>query len=357
MKDAILNELVPQVKRNCIISDARYWGHYSMCGLLLRLRELYRFEQGIPMGQPLGDKTVAEWIGKMESEWDRLKEEEFIPLIISGEEFGPFHVDSINRLLNLHGLVYGAGLGMYMKPVFFLADLERLDVRTDHVIYMAGKEYARDLSIHPAMLQERKVFSRRYPMEVLIHQKYEEFRAAKTQGTLWRAFSAYGVNDHMSQGDFSRIVDEEIRASVYHELGELAESDRLGTAWNEMLAGLTDKRAAVFARGVKDTLADTTDSGFFDYVIRGRRAGTLAFYFSFMDGYRRTLTCDLRAAYSSNPGDGNWTELEVARKRTYDKAKVIADELLRTAAGSKRGAVLEIIYKYLNGVCGSGQAD
>lgn len=348
MKKALLKELIPQVRRNCLISDARYWGYYSMCGLLLRLRELYRFEQGMGFGRSPGDKTVAEWIGETEAEWGRLQEEEFGPLRFGQKTYEPFDVDAVNSFLVGQGLVYGAGYGLYMKPVFFLADLEKMVVNDDHHVYMAGREYARDLSLHPAMLQERKVFTRRYPMEVLIHQKYEEFRAAKNRGALWRAFSAYGVNDHMSKEDFSRIVDEEIEAAVYHELGELSESDRLGPVWNEILAGLNDKRAAVFARGLKDTLADTTDSGFLDYIISGRRTGTLAFYFVFLDGYRRTLTCELRAAFSGNQDGGNWAELDDARRRTYDKAKKIADELIAAGSRSKGSkAVLDIIDSYL----------
>jgi hypothetical protein len=42
-----LHALITSIKRNCNISDAKYWGFYSLCGLLLRLRELYRSEKGM----------------------------------------------------------------------------------------------------------------------------------------------------------------------------------------------------------------------------------------------------------------------------------------------------------------------
>jgi hypothetical protein len=44
-----IQTLTSQVKKNCNISDAHYWGWYSVCGLLLRLRELFRAERGIKL--------------------------------------------------------------------------------------------------------------------------------------------------------------------------------------------------------------------------------------------------------------------------------------------------------------------
>jgi hypothetical protein len=35
-----IESFTSQVKRNCNISDAKYRGYYSLCGLLLRLRDL-----------------------------------------------------------------------------------------------------------------------------------------------------------------------------------------------------------------------------------------------------------------------------------------------------------------------------
>jgi hypothetical protein len=35
------------IKFNCDVSDARFWGYFSICGLLMRYRDLYRSEQGL----------------------------------------------------------------------------------------------------------------------------------------------------------------------------------------------------------------------------------------------------------------------------------------------------------------------
>ena len=40
-------EIADQIARNCAVSDARYAGCYSVCGLALRLRDLYKWEKGL----------------------------------------------------------------------------------------------------------------------------------------------------------------------------------------------------------------------------------------------------------------------------------------------------------------------
>ena len=37
MKD--IDTFIKQVKLNCNVSDAKFWGYYSICGVLMRYRE------------------------------------------------------------------------------------------------------------------------------------------------------------------------------------------------------------------------------------------------------------------------------------------------------------------------------
>ena len=48
-----MQDVVDSVQRNCDVVDARYGGDYGMCTYLLKMRELYRWEQGLPLGAPL----------------------------------------------------------------------------------------------------------------------------------------------------------------------------------------------------------------------------------------------------------------------------------------------------------------
>jgi hypothetical protein len=53
-----IETLASQVKFNCNISDAKYWGYYSPCGLLLRLRDLYTTEKEIKLTLHNGSANV-----------------------------------------------------------------------------------------------------------------------------------------------------------------------------------------------------------------------------------------------------------------------------------------------------------
>jgi hypothetical protein len=47
-----MEQLLKTIKLNCHISDARYWGYFSICGLLMRMLDLYRSENGLKPGIP-----------------------------------------------------------------------------------------------------------------------------------------------------------------------------------------------------------------------------------------------------------------------------------------------------------------
>jgi hypothetical protein len=57
-----VKSIAEQVKHNCNISDARFWGFYSPCGLLLRLRNLYKLEHGITLWEKVSQVKIADWI-------------------------------------------------------------------------------------------------------------------------------------------------------------------------------------------------------------------------------------------------------------------------------------------------------
>jgi hypothetical protein len=109
-------KIASQVQRNCRISDARSWGYYSICGLLLRLRELYKWESGLEPWSPVEKEAVMSWIEEREREWEGLEEAELEPILAGGEEIDPFDTDRMNALLGPYGLHYGAGHGMGPFP-------------------------------------------------------------------------------------------------------------------------------------------------------------------------------------------------------------------------------------------------
>ena len=36
------SKLLDDIKYNCDVSDAQFWGYFSICGLLMRYRDLFR---------------------------------------------------------------------------------------------------------------------------------------------------------------------------------------------------------------------------------------------------------------------------------------------------------------------------
>jgi len=342
MKPALLEELVPQVKRNCLISDARFWGHYSLCGLLLRLRELYRFEKGLDAGEGIDRQDVSRWIGNTEALWEEMRGREFSSIVVDSRSYGPFDADGVNSTINPHGLLYGAGYGIFLKPVFFLADLDAVETADGLRVYTAGKEYARDLSLHSAMLQAGTVIARKQAAHVLIAEKFEEFRAMKKGGALALAFSSYGIDGASGSEDLRRMAEAELRTFVHHELGEAFETERLGRSWTGMLAALAAGKASVYLRSVKDVLADTSERGALRHIIAREKKGSLAFLVASLSGFRKALAAPVEDAFHEFATTGRWEAMETARRQCYEKTRAIADELLKAYMQENRPEAVTI---------------
>ncbi len=343
MKSRLLEELVPQVKRNCDISDSRHWGYHSICGLLLRLRELYRFERGLRPWERAPDGEITEWIGQREALWKNLAGEDFRPLVINGEEFSHFDVKSINAIIGSEGLIYGAGYGVYCKPVFFLAELSRRSEETGCIILVSGREYARDLSLYPAMLQEKTIFARKEISVLLLWEKFEEMRAKKSASALSSAFASYGIGAESSGMELERLIERaaesELLTYTHHEIGEASESEK-NPLWEEMLSCVITSRASVFVRAAKDTLADTSERGMIRHIIDERKTGSLAFYAASLSGYRKLLAPGMAEAYARFSATDDWAYIESARKALYENAGRIAKRIIDLYRDKKNPDVL-----------------
>jgi hypothetical protein len=110
-----IDKLRRQIKRNCDVSDARFWGFYSICGMLMRIRQLYMHEHALMPWDAVPNELILPWISEREARWDRMEDEQFGNIQIDGVEYTPFDVEGINARLNPHGLLYGAGLGLHPK--------------------------------------------------------------------------------------------------------------------------------------------------------------------------------------------------------------------------------------------------
>ena len=63
-----------QVLKNCEISDAQHAGLFSICGLALRLRDLYKWENELNPWEEKDSSEILDWIAAKEQLWEKLGE-------------------------------------------------------------------------------------------------------------------------------------------------------------------------------------------------------------------------------------------------------------------------------------------
>lgn len=335
--------LVLQIKRNCTISDARFWGYYSICGLLMRLRELYRNERCLPPWKDIPKGDISEWIASTEQLWKNLENEDLHHLAINGRLYDPFDVDGVNELLAGQKMVYAAGYGRFNKPTFFLAELLETRETFDYRVYYAGKELCRDLSTSVAMLQGRCIFVRLDSVKVLLWDKFQELKGRKFGGLLRAAFSSYGIesNEADSRELFDKIeAVSHLIADIFilHEVGEAYE-DEHSEEWLEILRVNQDRGTEFYMRAIKDLVADTSDMGPLKHMTDSRDSSLLNFQMIFTDGIRKQLFPELMTAFHKFVEDGDWSAMEAARKIGYKRAVELREHVLRLWKERKEGIV------------------
>lgn len=324
----MLDALIAQVRVNARISDATHWGYYSTCGLLMRLRSLYRFEHGIAPWERADESRIAGWVGGIEARWPELEDTPMARIEIMGRAYDPLDSEGINAALGPLGLYYGMGYGLYMKPVIFLAELsERREIDGRQVV-IAGREYVRDISTHPAMHQAGTIIIRSELAEAYIWEQYAEACSRDRCSLLAKAFESYGVGEGAGPPDLAPVVGSEMEVMIRHELGESIEGQRLGDEWLGMLAELGHGRAALGLRAIKDVASDMADKGPLAYIIEGGRPGAMGFFAASFGGLRDMLCPNLREAYREFIRDVEWERMGRARLECYRKAAGAADELL-----------------------------
>jgi len=351
MDKSLLKELLPQVKRNCLISDAGYWGYYSTCGLLLRLREQYRFEEGIQPGIQVDIKKVGPWIEKREQQWQQLEGLPFNDIILNGNNYEPFDSTGINSAIKNAKLVYGGGYGVYMKPVFFLAELRSSSRLGPYNVLVADRELARDLSIHPAMSRESTIIARSDMAYAMICDRFEEYRASKRPGNLAKAFKGYGIGPEAEASSIRKVADTEMETFIHHEFGELKETRRLGHEWAELVRALGTSRTGLELRGAKDALADTAECGMLSHIISEKKTGSLFFYIAALTGIRYTLASPIRDVVKDSSGYVDWNAMEEARRESYRKAVSVTGQSLEAYRSAPRGKLEEYIQAIFARAC------
>ena len=330
-----IEEIAAQVQRNCRISDARSWGYYSICGLLLRLRELFKWEQGLEPWSTVEKEAVMSWIGEREAEWEVLEDSELEPIRVGDTAFDPFDTEGVNALVEPLGFHYGAGHGMGHKPLFVLGKTLSHTSEDGAEIFLIGKELVRDLSPVPAMNRDGVVIARRDPMKWYLWNRLEDAGMKKDSSLAALAVAQDGrelesllSDPSAAEAYFDALAERETDVAVHHELGEIREEERMAGAWGRALVHSCGKKEELLARGLKDVLADTGEGGRLAHIISRRSAASLGLYAAFSEGLHKKLFPGLGEVFRGLVEDGDWEKVEGGRLAAHERLRTFVDPML-----------------------------
>jgi hypothetical protein len=320
------------VQHNCHISDARDNGIYSICTLVLKLRNLYKWEHGIEPWQEPESADLLDWIEARENFWQTLGQESYRNLPVDGRAVDPWETAAVNSRLAGSNLVYGSGYGRSLKAIFFLAEKIREESAEGCPVIILGREKARELSSPFAMLQDGIISIRREPLRFFFWDHIQDIRASG-RSPMHHALHHYGLLtrgklDQQSCRDrLDHIVDSEIPIFIYHEVGERMQTILDSDTLKKIIGRFPDSAIEFVGRSIKDILADTHPQGMLNFIIREKREASLGFYAGFLDGLRKVLFPELLAAFEQFTFDGDWQLIDQARSRCRDRNLGFAEKI------------------------------
>ena len=323
-------QIVRRVLENCDISDAGHAGLYSICGLALRLRDLYKWENRLDPWVEKSSEEILGWIGRKEELWEKLAGRKYVPLPVNGKEIDPFETETINEILAPSGLMYGAGYARGLKPIFFLAAVKekRRIGRLEAVVL--GEELARDMLTLPALSQGDRVVFRKESARMYL---WDQLFYMKKSGRPYLRFALKrcGIEESDSETlrqNLDRLLDRFQDAYIYHEVGEITDTDFEREIWREIVGAYPQSVVEYFARTVKDLLADLNGKGTLRRIIDKRDDASLGLYAAFFDGLARLLFPELRISVDKFSKGGDWDEIEEAVESGRETAVRAKDTLV-----------------------------
>lgn len=315
-----LQTLMKTIQHNCTISDAKDCGIYSICTLVLKLRNLYKWEQEMPPWQEPEPTVLLDWIEAKENFWEPLGKESFHFLPCNGNNLDPWDTDKINSVLGGTDLVYGSGYGRAMKAVFFLAKKIKEESVEGCPVVILGQEQARELASPFASLQNGVITIRREPLRFFIWDHIQDIRAS-CRTPIHYTLNAYGmlddgkINQQACRDSLDYMVDREIPIFIYHEVGEKMQTTLDSFTLKKIVASFPESAVEFVSRTIKDILADTHPLGMINFIIREKRSASLGLYVGFLDGLRKLLFPEISDAFQRFVHNEDWQLIEQARKQ------------------------------------------
>lgn len=298
-----MQALIETIQHNCDIVDARHGSDYGICTYLLKMRELYRWERGLALGDRLGKDEVGNWLTEREGYLESLEEAEFLELPVGDRLIDPFDADRVNAALGPNGLVYSAGLVHGARANFFVAELEAERRAEDgFLLRVSGRELARCLNAPPAMIRGSTIFLRRESLRRQLWERYESWLWSRPKNAMARAVAFYPF-DTALEHSLDAMTAAEMAVVEAHERGEHRAGLELGDGWEDMLLDLSLTPAELMARAVRDNLADCTHT--LPMLMEEGREASLHLFVGGLGAMRRQLFPSLQLAYDEWAGGGD----------------------------------------------------
>lgn len=333
-----IDDLAAQVARNCLAADARRWGYFSLCGLLLRLRDLYKREAGLPPWARLETAAVLSWVGEREAAWAALEEGGLEQLRVGDRETDPFNEEAVNALLLPAGAFYAAGHGPGGHPLFVLGEVVGRRDTGGVEVFVLGRELAHDLVPVPAMCRPGRIVARRSAALGHLWAALEEAAGAREPGPAADAVAGAGgslpaliADPEAHAALLDSLAAMQLEMAIRHELGELAEDRRGGGRWEALLLRTCGTRAELLARALKDALADAGGGGLLEDLIARRERIPLALRAAAGVWLVKKLLPEARTIWDAARA-GRWDEAEGQRRAAAARLEAQAERLFELFA-------------------------
>jgi hypothetical protein len=331
---APLQSLCTMIKHNCEVSDARDHGIYSMCSMVLKLRNLYKFEHGLEPWEEPESADLLDWIDRKEARWDALTEQPFQDLAINSAAVDPFEVAQVNAALAETGLYYGAGYGRSMKSIFFLAEVLGRRIVEGCPVTVLGNERVREMASPFAMVQDNEIIIRLDPLRFFLWDHIQELRSS-CRSSYRYTLQSYGLlkDDALDQESFRMMLDQivstETEMFIHHEVGEMLQDTLDSRVLRTIIGRFPSSVIEFVCRAVKDILADTHPRGVLSYISREEKDSSLGLYVSFLDGLRQKLFPEIAVAWERFVDTGEWAGVEQARQQCRSRTLALGQEIAR----------------------------
>lgn len=314
-RNKLLRQILPPIRTNCSISEATQSGFYSLCGLFLRLKDKFNWEQNTPPWNPTDKDRLLKWIDRKEAQWLDCRDSPFVPIMIANQIYDCLDSRGINRHLIPAGLYYGAGYGPGLKPTFFLGEIKEDRLVQGYRVIILDHELACDLFLTPAQRQGKTIVLRLEPLRFFLWAKIQETEHLEREATAM-ALAYYGWDPLLPpDSQLEPIITTEGESILFHEVGEALDRSFPGALWKKLLLAFPASRIELYLRTLKDLLADTHPQGTLGHIIRCQKIGSLGFYLSNVKGLRGSLFPEILPAVRTFKIDQDWSAIEQTRKK------------------------------------------